>query len=72
MFVPLGLLFGKGQGYNTTNHYQPLFSAKDNCTYCVQNSEESVNYKLSYRTETIQSTNGLRQNFCGRKTSNNV
>ena len=58
-------MFGNDYGYNTPNQNLPLFSAKD---YCVQNSEGSVNYNLSYRTETIQSTDGRRQS-CNSKTA---
>ena len=48
------------------NQYQPLFSAKD---HCVQNSEESVNYR-SYHTETILSTEVITQKpFCLQSTT---
>ena len=50
--------FETGTEYNTQNKYQPLYSAKDRC---VQNSEWTVNYNLSYHTETILSTNEWRQ-----------
>ena len=48
------------------NQYQTLFSAKD---HCVQNSEESVNYR-SYHTETILSTEVITQKpFCLQSTT---
>ena len=71
ILAPQGPLFGNGQGYNTPNQYQPLLSAKN---HCVQNSQGSIKYKLSYCTETFLFTDRGRQhhniirpqNFCDR------
>jgi hypothetical protein len=38
--TPWGILFGNMCGYNTINHYQPLFCVND---HCVKYSEVKVN-----------------------------